>query len=223
MNPNRIIQNIGRYVDTTLWKLPNNKDRPQLPYQGDILYPAILIIDASGSMLYDDWKPSRLKAAKKAAKAFIKRRLSIDPNALVAVVAYGDGALLVRDMTPVKQYDKLAQSIKHIQNMGGTNITAGLHIALGLTKSRSIKSQIVVQTDGQHNEGPSPKQVSDILKKSAIIDCVGIGGSPADVDEDLLKYIASSNPDGSKRYRWIGDKEGLIQHYHKLGGGISRV
>ena len=52
--------------------------------------------------------------------------------------------------------------------------------------------------------------------------CVGIGGKPTDVNEKLLKSIASKYPDSSPRYRWIGDKKGLVQHFHQLAGRITR-
>jgi len=65
--------------------------------------------------------------------------------------------------------------------------------------------------------------VSDRLRDIATVECVGIGGTPEEVDEDLLRYIASSYPDGSKRYRWIGDRKRLVEHFHNLAGGITRA
>ena len=79
-----------------------------------------------------------------------------------------------------------------------------------------------VYTDG-HNTGKTPEKLADRLKEFAIIECIGIGGSPADVDESLLKRIAAAYPNGKKRYRWIGQKEQLVKHFHNLAGAIRRA
>ena len=62
----------------------------------------------------------------------------------------------------------------------------------------------------------------DLTVHTGVPGCIGIGGTPHDVDESLMRDIASEYPDGSKRYRWIGDKERLAQHFHCLAGRITR-
>jgi len=53
-----------------------------------------------------------------------------------------------------------------------------------------------------------------VLKDAGVvIETVGIGGSPADVDEDLLKAMASLDPHGQPRYRFIGDRQALLQEF----------
>ncbi len=217
MNPGNIIRNCAKFFGTC--KQPVDKHIPGTMQHRN----SVLIIDASGSMGTTDWKPSRIKAAQQAAVAFVKRLLSEEHDARVAVVAYGDNATLLSDLTPVTMYSKLEESINSIRDMGTTNITAGLEIAWDLLRHSQRTSQVVLLTDGCHNTGSEPKPISDKLKECAIIECIGIGGSPADVDEKLLRYIASSYPDGSKRYRWIGDRERLIQHFHNLAGRIVRA
>ena len=77
-------------------------------------------------------------------------------------------------------------------------------------------------TDGEYNQGGSPIPVASRLKKAGvIIDCIGIGGSPGDVDEELLKEIASCNPDGSIRYCFIGDQQELLRKYETLAHHIK--
>lgn len=43
-----------------------------------------------------------------------------------------------------------------------------------------------------------------------------------EVNEEILKSIASCHPDGTPRYRWIGDKEQLVEHFKQLAGRITR-
>lgn len=85
---------------------------------------------------------------------------------------------------------------------------------------KSVK-RIIMLTDGEHLGDENPVTVASRLKKAGvIIDCIGIGGSPKDVDEKLLKQIASRNPNGSVRYCFIGDKEKLIKKYQSLAQHI---
>lgn len=81
--------------------------------------------------------------------------------------------------------------------------------------------RIIMLTDGQHNGSVSPLAIASSLKNTGIvIDCIGIGGSPNDIDEAILKKIASRNPDGSIRYCFIGDQEALIKKYETLAHHI---
>jgi Mg-chelatase subunit ChlD len=224
MSINNFINKFGNFLNSRDQQLP-------LPHtkQHEILHDPnevrirIIIIDASGSMFSKDWKPSRLKAAQEAAKAFAERLMSEDPDAYIAVIAYGSCATLLIELTAARKLNRLFEAIDSISDLGSTNITAGLEIASHLLESNRSLGQIVLLTDGHHNTGHNPKSTSDKLKELAIIECIGIGGTPKDVDERLLKYIASSYPDGSKRYRWIGDKEKLVQHFHNLAGRIVRA
>lgn len=85
----------------------------------------------------------------------------------------------------------------------------------------NVLRRIIMLTDGDYNQGGCPITTSSKLKKSGvIIDCIGIGGSPDDVDEATLKQIASRNPDGSIRYCFIGDQQQLIQKYQTLAKHI---
>lgn len=83
-------------------------------------------------------------------------------------------------------------------------------------------NRIVLCTDGGHNDPASdPVEVARKLKEQGvIIDCIGIGGSPAEVEEDTLKAIASVGPDGKPRYAFIGDKQKLIRKFKDLANRI---
>ncbi len=183
---------------------------------------AVLVIDASPSMLKSDWEPSRLAAAQQAAEAFVKRLARDDPWASVAVVSYHKGAKVNCPLTPVTKPTTVVRAVHAISTSGSTNITAGLKAAHGMLKKRPGNNQVVLLTDGHHNTGPSPQHVAGQLRDLAVLETVGIGGAPRDVDAKLLKAISSSYPDGTKRYRWIGDSEKLVQHFQTLAGRITR-
>jgi Mg-chelatase subunit ChlD len=183
---------------------------------------AVLAIDTSSSMSAADWRPSRLKAAQESAIAFVERLAESHPGSRVAIVVYSNKADLIIPLTNVKHKMQLQHAINSIKSHGSTNITDALQVTLKILKTAG-NGQVILLTDGQHNTGESPHRVADRLKNHAVINCIGIGGTRTCVDEKLLKYIASYRPDGTKRYRWIGDKQGLVEHFQNLAGRISRA
>ena len=98
----------------------------------------------------------------------------------------------------------------------------GIDKCISITsRNDKITKRIILLTDGEHLGKDNPIHVASRLKKAGvIIDCIGIGGSPNDVDEAILKNIASRNPDGSTRYCFIGDQEELIKKYETLAHHI---
>lgn len=97
------------------------------------------------------------------------------------------------------------------------------HITESISNDNCLR-RIILLTDGDYNEGGSPMKVACRLKnKGVLIDCIGIGGKPADIKEDTLKEIASRNTDGSIRYCFIGDQEQLIRKYENLAHHIRPV
>jgi hypothetical protein len=91
-------------------------------------------------------------------------------------------------------------------------------------KNNNTTKRIILLTDGEHLGKSNPVNIADKLKEiGVIIDCIGIGGSPKDVDEELLKQIASRNPDGSIRYCFIGDQEKLLRKYSSLAHHLKVV
>jgi Mg-chelatase subunit ChlD len=180
-----------------------------------------LIIDASRSMLAKDWPPSRLGAGKDAALRFIRRLADKERDARVFIIAFGDTAKLCCRALPVTDLAGLESCIKRIRCMGSTNVRAALRSALHQLQGAMGPKQVVLLTDG-HNTGSCPRAVAESVRQLGILECVGIGGSPDEVEEELLREIASVAPNGSKRYRWIGDKEGLVAHFEQLAGRIVR-
>jgi len=84
--------------------------------------------------------------------------------------------------------------------------------------------RIVVLTDGHHNEGPNPLPIATQLKSDGVaIECIGIGGEPSDVEESLLKQMASTDPDGRQLYWFISDRAGLIRKFRECATGLRAV
>ena len=85
----------------------------------------------------------------------------------------------------------------------------------------SAARRAVLLTDGHHNRGKSPRGISRRMKDAGIvIECIGIGGSPGDVDEKLLRDIASKDQSGGPRYWFISDSAQLTKKYEQLAGRL---
>jgi hypothetical protein len=88
----------------------------------------------------------------------------------------------------------------------------------------NITRQLVLLTDGEHTDGGNPVKIASRLKDtSVVIECVGIAGSPDEVDEKMLKRIASLDENGEPRYCFIGDTSSLIRKYKTMANQIRVV
>jgi Mg-chelatase subunit ChlD len=187
---------------------------------GNTFTKSIIIIDHSGSMGRRDYSPSRLQAAKDAAVEYVMTLVKQKTQHQIAVISFGDDAKVVVPLTAIDSSQIIVNGIRSISIQGCTNIAAGLTKAIGLLAKCSDKhSQIILLTDGYGNCNLS---IPEKLKEdyNTTIDVIGIGGSPKDVDESLLRRIATTDPDGANHYRFIKDAHMLKQHYHQLATGL---
>lgn len=181
----------------------------------------IIIIDRSYSMSDEDYPPSRLQAAIDAAIEYVKVLSKQMVKTAIAVVSFGFDSKLILPPTDIIKLQKITNALRSIGTHGGTNIGTGFEMAEKLLTKYppAQKKQIILLTDGVGN---CPLEIPENIKlcHNTVIDVVGIGGSPENVDEKFLRKIATTDPDGTCHYRFIEDTQKLKQHYHKLAGGI---
>ncbi len=160
----------------------------------------ILAFDVSGSMAATDIQPTRLDAAKAAARDFVQR---LPPTVDVGLVAFSDNGFAVQ--SPTNDPQEIEQAISRLTVQRGTSLGNGilaslnaiyvnneqqpnLYSNLGPTpavsptpvpKGTYTDAAIVLLTDGENNESPdimaAARQASD---RGVRIYTVGIG-SPA--------------------------------------------
>ena len=83
--------------------------------------------------------------------------------------------------------------------------------------NEKVTRRIIMLTDGDHNGDGSPVDIATQLKSlGVIIECIGIAGNRNDVNEDLLKQIASIDECGIPRYTFINDTYGLLRKYQSM-------
>jgi Ca-activated chloride channel family protein len=201
----------------------------------------ILAFDVSNSMSAKDIEPSRIEAAKTAARAFVKNQ----PSAIrIGVVAFGDGAVIVQQPTTT-QADVIA-AIDRLSVEGGTSLGEGLFESLNAIAGKPLtidesaldsdtgqvdigyfgSATVVVLSDGENNGRPDPLTVAEIASAAGVhIHTIGIGteaGTVVDIggfnvatalDKDLLTKVASVT-DG--KYYDATDAAGLAQIYKTI-------
>lgn len=180
----------------------------------------VIALDASGSMLAEDYLPNRLEATKQSMLLFLN---SLPGEIDIGLVTFS-GASYIKTL-PTKDVNHLIKEISEleIEKLGGTDIGQAI-----ITSSNIMfkeKPQIIVLlSDGRDNVGISPELALDYIKDhKIIIHTIGIGtkeGAPiGDVsatfraDEDELRYIAETTG-GS--FFWPTDETSLKETFLSL-------
>ncbi len=193
----------------------------------------VLSMDVSSSMLAQDFKPDRLEAAKEVASRFIQAR----PNDRMGVVIFGGESFT---QVPITTDHKIVQSqLSKIKNgliADGTAIGMGIGTAVNRLKDSPAESKVIIlMTDGVNNSGLiDPLTAAETAIQYDIkVYAIGIGtqgeaympaylmpdGSfeydylPVEIDEELLKEIASST--GGSYYRAL-DRQSLEDIYEEI-------
>lgn len=208
----------------------------------------VVVLDCSPSMFDNDWPPSRIAAAKEATAYLIDEKVRRFPGDYVGIVAYGGHATERHSLGNVREDQKqLKAALTKIPKIGSTNLQSGLRAAgrmlsgkVGTASSGMLKmlesallgsssredptvsnrlSHIIVLSDGDSNAGNEIPEAARLKTAGVIIDCIGIADRK-EVDEDKLKAVASLDPNGNPRYRFIGDKVALIQEFGRMAGHL---
>ena len=153
----------------------------------------ILAFDVSNSMLAGDLEPTRIEAAKAAARTFVENQPA---TVLVGVVAFSNGGLVVQPPTD-NQADVLA-TIDRLTPQGGTSLGQGIFTSLSAIAGEPVtldeaaleegiprlemgeigSAVIVLLTDGENTGPPEPLQVAQVAAEAGVrIYPIGIGSS----------------------------------------------
>jgi len=209
--------------------------RPQSFSSGENIYSEgidiAMVLDISGSMLAEDFKPNRLEAAKNVIDEFIQGRSSDR----IGLVIFSRDAFTQCPLTI--DYSVLRNLLKDIKSgmiEDGTAIGNAIANGVNRLKDSEAKSKVIILlTDGINNAGEvNPISAAQIAKTFDIrIYAIGVGTRgeapypvqtpfglkyqmvPVEIDEAVLKEIASST-DG-KYFRATNNKT-LSQIYSEI-------
>ena len=183
----------------------NQYDQPVSPKTSTA---TVLVLDVSGSM-GDPWQGGiKLESAKKAATDIVtmmeqESRVGGVSHS-VAVATFSSIAWLNLGLTT--DYAQAKRVIAGLVPTERTNIGAGLQVANDALRSAPADGRriIILLSDGLTNEGLSPAEilsgpVQEAANAGTCIYAVGFG-DPGDLDEDLLRQIASGSLCGQYYY-----------------------
>ncbi len=171
----------------------------------------VMAIDISASMLARDLRPSRMKATKKVAADFINDR----PNDRIGLVIYAGESYTQTPLTSDHRVLRnTLEDVKYGLIQDGTAIGMGLATSVSRLKDSKSKSKVIILlTDGENNSGQiDPLTAAQLAREFNIrVYTIGVGTKgtaptpvaydfkgklvyrnlPVNIDEDLLKEIAS--------------------------------
>jgi Ca-activated chloride channel family protein len=193
----------------------------------------MLVLDVSGSMNATDLQPTRLGAAKQAAKSLIAR---LPKGAQVGVVSFSQTASV---NAPLSNDPAAAlRALDGLSAGGGTAIGDGLSLALDQLAQRPTNAQgerapalVVLLSDGENNSGRPPAAVAALAQQAGVtVDTIGIGQrgtttllnrlTRVGLDEATLQNIAETT---GGQYFYAADAGQLQQIYATLGSEIQWV
>jgi Ca-activated chloride channel family protein len=214
--------------------------RPTMPMLQPVNRAAVMLaIDVSGSMLSEDIAPSRLEAAKSAAKGFVA---GLPRGIPVGLVTFAGDAQLVA--SPTDDLGRVLEAIDGITVRHRTAIGDGLIEAMAALPGRTRPPDdrlppmspmtpkppgvVVLLSDGQNNSGIDPLDAAEWARRQQVrVYTVGIGsrlgsatgfmiGGP--LDEDTLRAIAERT---GGTYNYAADTRQLRGIYRTLGRSIG--
>ena len=158
----------------------------------------ILTMDTSGSMQADDINPTRMDAAKAAARTFVQHQ---PKSVRIGVVSFSDNAFVVQ--SPTTDQDSVIAAINRLYPQRGTAIGRGLQASMNaifdvppgdnpnpfatsgasaepsptpVPKGQFVPAIVILLTDGENNQGPDPADIAGQLADRGVrIYTVGIG------------------------------------------------
>ncbi|AFN73640.1 von Willebrand factor type A [Melioribacter roseus P3M-2] len=209
--------------------------RPQTFSSGENIYTEgidiAIVLDVSGSMLAEDFKPNRLEAAKNVIGDFIRGRT----NDRIGLVIFAGESFTQCPLTI--DYNVLRNLLAEIKSgmiQDGTAIGNAIANGVNRLKDSNAKSKVMILlTDGVNNAGEiDPVTAAQIAQKFGIrIYTVGVGSLgqapypfqtpfgirrqmvPVEIDENLLKQISEIT--GGKYFRATSNRK-LAEIYEEI-------
>ena len=150
----------------------------------------ILVLDRSGSMSGWMGGKTKMQGAKDSAIAVVDSLMLGDR---VAVVSFSSSGTVNVHLT--EDFDYAKTEIQKINAGGMTSFGAGMSLALNELKTHGSADHawaIIFMSNGWHNTAPSPNpHVAECKDLDIPIYTVGLGDSSGNVNEPLLKWMAS--------------------------------
>lgn len=195
----------------------------------------LLVFDVSGSMAADDMAPTRMEAAKAAARDFVAQ---IPATVQVGVVSFSEGGFATQ--APTADQETILASIERLSIQRGTSLGIGIEAALNalavgsseapLTLSTRRETptpapvapgtyssaMLVLFTDGENTQAPDPLEAAQLAADRGVrVHTVGVG-SPEGATLEIDGFNVRSRLDEAMLRQIAGLTGGA---YQRLAGG----
>lgn len=201
----------------------------------------ILAFDVSTSMAAKDLAPTRLDAAKAAARAFVAKQPS---TIRLGVVAFGDSAVIAQQ--PTTNRPEVLAAVERLTPQGGTALGRGIVSSISAIAGKPISvdetgqdgtaggddlgyygsAAVVLLSDGENTTDPDPLVLAELASTAGVrIYPIGLGSPQGTVlevdgfqvatrlDEAMLRQIAETT-DGT--YYAASDTAALSKVYNDI-------
>ncbi len=159
----------------------------------------ILAFDVSNSMIADDLQPTRMEAAKVAARNFVENQ---PETVQIGVVAFSDGGIVVQP--PTDDQTTLLDTIERLTPQGATSLGQGIFSALNALAGEAIAidpeafaegtpqvdldkispAAVLMLTDGEDTTALDPLEIAQLAAEAGVrIYPVGLGSPEGTVIE----------------------------------------
>jgi Ca-activated chloride channel homolog len=188
----------------------------------------VLTVDTSNSMAAKDVTPSRIAAARAAARVLVK---GLPVTAKVGIVSFARGVHVL--LAPTDDRPAINASLDRLTLSGGTALGAAIDRAVASLKAaqKSVKGRaIIIISDGKSTEGTRGPVVAARAAKAAGVRVftVSLGTAHGTVTENgktvtvppdptTLKQVAAAG--GGVFYR-AKDAKALTSAYEKIGSAV---
>ncbi|KJK12939.1 von Willebrand factor A [Terrabacter sp. 28] len=201
----------------------------------------VLAFDVSNSMAAKDVKPSRVEAAKAAARGFVEKQ---PPSVRIAVVAFGGTALVTQ--RPTEDRAAVLAAVARLKPSGDTSLADGVLTGLSAIVGKPVKAPgdaeagtqdetpigfhggtaIVLLSDGENTASADPVKAAELASAAGVrVEPIGLGtpgGTVIEVDgfsiataldEASLQQIAETT---GGTYRRATDAASLAAVYDSI-------
>ncbi len=186
-----------------------------------------LAIDASASMLAQDYQPNRLSAAKDAAEMFID---TLPEGTKVGILSFSGTGFVNQELTDSKYDVRAAIDNVDIMIAGGTAIGEAIVSSTDMLLQGKKKKAIVLLTDGENNIGISIDEALSYTKRFGVaVDTIAVGTEEGavignttfyvGVDTETLERIANET---HGRFFWASNEQELSDAFRAIAIGTDQ-
>lgn len=211
--------------------------KPDDDFGADHILCECLLGDFSPSMDTRGFEKGSTKRGllQDAVRAYLEVKLAMRPDDFVALAGFHHEGVLVCPFAHVEEdYEQLARALEDFGKFTGNNtrLDLGLQVARDLVFRGGcgdhlgdipLVYRVLAYSDGYSERADAAASCAEELKRfGVIIHTFGIGKNRNEVDEKLLRTVASTI-NGVNLYRFLGDGAEIRKTFEDLAQGMLTI